>query len=129
MMVGEVGYDLRVMTVFQKHGISYILKATAANCITLVLWDDENLKPLVADLEQQFWQVVTKPVAVVCLLGTNMNHPGLLYKAAKALADNEINIACLSQSMRQVNMQFVISRESYIPAIIALNDALCFQTL
>lgn len=141
MMVGEVGYDLKIMKVFKKHDISYILKATAANCITLLIWDcDEKNKPLLADLALKFYQVVMKPVAVVCLLGTNMEHPGLLYKAAKALSDAKVNILCfryvfspshldiaLSQSMRQVNMQFVISRENYKRAIIALNDAMCFR--
>jgi aspartate kinase len=127
MMVGEVGYDLRVMKVFKKHRISYILKATAANCITVVIWEAEIVKALLADMQAKFYSVVMKPVAVVCLLGTNMTHPGLLYRAAKALADNNINIVCLSQSMRQVNMQFVIEREDYNEAIIALNDAMCYK--
>jgi len=130
MMVGEVGYDLSIMKVFKKNDMSYILKATAANCITLVLWDDKEKVPqLLGDLYSKFWAVDVKSVAVVCLLGTNMTHPGLLYRAAKALADNDINIVCFSQSMRQVNMQFVIDREQYVPAIIALNDALCLCEL
>jgi len=127
MMVGEVGYDLRVMKVFKKHRISYILKSTAANCITLVIWEAPNLKNALADMQAKFWQVVMKPVAVVCLLGTNMTVPGLLYKATKALARENVNIVCLSQSMRQVNMQFVIERENYRQAIICLNDAMCFR--
>lgn len=115
------------MKVFKKHQVSYILKATAANCITVLIWDNVANAKLVKDLEAKFYQVEMKSVAVVCLLGTNMGHPGLLYKAAKALADNKINIICLSQSMRQVNMQFVIRREDYKQAIIALNDAMCFR--
>ena len=39
-----------------------------------------------------------------------------------------INVECFSQSLRQVNMQFVIAREQYQPAIRALNDALCVHT-
>jgi aspartate kinase len=34
-------------------------------------------------------------------------------------------VECISQSLRQVNMQFVIRREHYEKAIVALNDALC----
>ena len=43
----------------------------------------------------------------------------------KALCDNHINIECFAQSLRQVNMQFVICREGYSSAIKALNNALC----
>ena len=41
------------------------------------------------------------------------------------MADNHINIDAFSQSLKQVNMQFVISREDYKKAIIAMNDVLC----
>ena len=46
---------------------------------------------------------------------------------AKALCDNHINIECFAQSLRQVNMQFVICREGYSDAIKALNSALCIE--
>ncbi len=127
MMVGEVGYDLNIMKIFEKHHVSYILKSTNANCITMVVWDKPKVNALVEELKSVFFEVIVKQVAMVCAMGTNIAHPGFLYKAAKALADNSVNIECFSQSMRQVNMQFVISRESYKTAIIALNDALCFN--
>ena len=38
-MVGTVGFDLGVMEIFRRHGVSYILKATNANSITHVIWD------------------------------------------------------------------------------------------
>jgi len=125
MMVGEVGYDLNVMQVFKSYNISYILKSTNANSITMVIWDNAKAKDLIAELKEKFYQVVDKQVAVVCCMGTNIAHPGFLYKAAKALCDNDINIECFAQSLRQVNMQFVITREGYSKAIVALNDALC----
>ncbi len=37
-MVGTVGFDLGLMEIFCRHGISYILKATNANSIAHVLW-------------------------------------------------------------------------------------------
>ena len=127
MMVGESGYDLSIMQHFMKYDISYILKATNANCITTVIWDNEKVSPLVEDLKANFYEVVVKPVAIVCALGTNIAQPGILAKASKALAENNINIDCFSQSLRQVSMQFVISRNDYEKAIIALNDALCYN--
>lgn len=125
MMVGEVGFDLRIMQVFEKYGVSYILKSTNANSITMVIWDKATSTPLIEELKEKFYQVEVKKVALVCCMGTNIAHPGFLYKAAKALCDNNINIECFAQSLRQVNMQFVIDREGYSSAIAALNNTLC----
>lgn len=125
MMVGEVGFDLRIMKVFEKHGVSYILKSTNANSITMVIWDKPKSVGLIEELKSVFYQVTVKEVALVCCMGTNIAHPGFLYKAAKALCDNHINIECFAQSLRQVNMQFVICRNGYSEAIKALNNALC----
>ncbi len=127
MMVGEVGFDLRIMQVFEKHGVSYILKSTNANSITMVIWDKPKAKDLIAELSEKFYQVEVKEVAIVCCMGTNIAHPGFLYKAAKTLCDNNINIECFAQSLRQVNMQFVIERKDYSAAIVALNNALCVE--
>ncbi|WP_424451949.1 ACT domain-containing protein, partial [Petrimonas mucosa] len=48
-----------------------------------------------------------------------------LYRAAKALHEKGINVESFAQSLMQVNMQFVISREHYEEGVIALNEALC----
>lgn len=126
MMVGESGFDLSIMQYYKKYNLSYIVKSTNANCITCIVWDNKKAYSLIEDLKANFFEVVVKPVSLVCAMGTNIAKPGFLYKAAKALTDNNINIVCFSQSMRQVNMQFVIERECYSKAIVALNDALCF---
>jgi aspartate kinase len=127
MMVGESGFDLSIMQYYKKHNISYIVKSTNANCITCVIWDNKKVAPLLEDLTANFYEVVVKPVALVCAMGTNIAKPGILAKASTALFENNINIECFSQSLRQVNMQFVITRENYEKAIIALNDALCYK--
>jgi len=127
MMVGEVGYDLKIMQILQKYGVSYILKSTNANSITMVAWDNPTVLKMIEEMKDHFYQVTAKPVAIVCTMGTNIAHPGFLYAAAKALSDNNINIECFGQSLRQVNMQFVIERQHYSKAVVALNDALCCQ--
>lgn len=127
MMVGEVGFDLKIMQIFARHGVSYILKSTNANSITMVIWDNVKSRDLIAELETNFYQIVVQRVALVCVMGTNIAMPGFLYKAAKALYDNNINVESFGQSLRQVNMQFVIQRESYKDAVIALNNALCLE--
>jgi aspartate kinase len=127
MMVGEVGFDLRIMQIFAKYCVSYILKSTNANSITMVIWDNYKSRELIADLEANFYQVIVERVSIVCVMGTNIAMPGFLYRASKALYDKKINIESFGQSLRQVNMQFVIKREFYNEAVIALNDALCLE--
>lgn len=125
MMVGEVGFDGRIMNYFVKHGVSYILKSTNANSITMVVWDNEKSHELIKVLREVFYQVTAEPMAIVCVMGTNIALPGFLYKASQALYEKNINIASFAQSLMQVNMQFVIQRESYEEAVIALNEKLC----
>lgn len=127
MMVGEVGFDLRIMTHFAKYGVSYILKSTNANSITMVVWENEKSKELIENIKDHFYQVRVVPVAIICAMGTNIAMPGFLYRASKALYEQNVNIESFGQSLRQVNMQFVISRADYNKAVIALNEALCLH--
>ena len=66
-------------------------------------------------------------MAIVSALGTNIALPGALAKATGALSENGINIEAVSQSLMQVNMQFVINRDDYHKAIIAMNKALFLE--
>lgn len=126
-MVGEVGFDRDIMQVFYTYQISYILKSTNANSISLLIWEKNLNTALVNELEGKYELVTIKKVAVVCALGSNIAKPGVLAKAAQVLAQNSININCVAQSLRQVNMQFVIDRDRFKDAIIALNTALCLE--
>ena len=127
LMVGQVGYDMNLMKVVQRYNISYILKATNANSITMVFWEKEIVEGLVTELKGMYHQVTIKKVALVCALGTNIAQPGALASATGALFEKNINIEAVSQSLMQVNMQFVIARSDYKEAIIALNGALCLE--
>jgi aspartate kinase len=53
-----------------------------------------------------------------------MQVPGLLAKAVRSLADANISIVALHQSMRQVDIQFIVDEESYEDAIRALHNGL-----
>ncbi|MFL5264298.1 MAG: aspartate kinase [Anaeromyxobacteraceae bacterium] len=126
-MVGTVGFDLGVMEIFRKHGVSYILKATNANSITHVVWDKSITSAFIEELANRYEVVTATPSAIVCVIGTNIAFPGVLARAAQALADTKINVNAVSQSLRQTSMQFVIDRDAYKRAVIALNAALCLN--
>ncbi|MGE5557103.1 MAG: aspartate kinase [Bacillota bacterium] len=124
-MVGEVGFDLDIMEIFKKYGISYIVKATNANSISLVIWENKYQDALGEELRKSYQQLTMEKVAILCLIGSNIAKPGIFAKASRVLAEEGINIICISQSMRQVNIQLIINREDFNRGIIALNKALC----
>jgi len=125
LMVGEVGIDLKIGEVLKKHDVSYIMKSTNANSITLGIWNNDKVAGIVAVLKEEFQVVDTLPAAIVCVIGSNIAQPGILAKAAGLLSENRINIICVSQSMRQVNVQFVVEKEKFEDAILCLNNSLC----
>jgi aspartate kinase len=124
-MVGEVGFDLRIMKILENFNISYISKATNANTIGIVINDAERIDDLYATLVEKFELVTREPVAIVCAIGSNIARPGVLAEAAKALAEANINILAVSQTSRQTNMQFIVRREHFFDAQRALHRALC----
>lgn len=125
LMVGQVGFDLNLMKVIQRHNISYILKATNANSITMVFWEKDVSEGMATELKGLYHKVTIKKMALVCAMGTNITYPGSLSKATTALFEGGVNVEAVSQSLMQVNMQFVVSRKDYHNAIRLLNRALC----
>ncbi|KIO77876.1 aspartate kinase [Pedobacter lusitanus] len=123
-MVGNVGSDLQIMQAFYDHKVSYTFKSTSANSISIVIWARDFSKKLISQLEDDFEKVTIENVAMVCLLGTNMDEPGLLAKSASALTENNINIKSAGFALRKVNIQFLIAPEHFKTAVIALNKAL-----
>ena len=123
-MVGTPGSDLEIMQLFYNHNISYNFKATNANSISIVIWEKDFDKKLIHELEANFEKVTVEKAAMVCLIGSNMDRPGLLAKSATALAENNINIKSAGFALRKVNIQFLIAREDFDTAIIALNKAM-----
>ncbi len=126
-MVGEVGFDMSIMEVLRRHGVSYINKATNANTIDIIIYDRDCTPELLAELAADFEDVKTEKVAIVCAIGSNIAKPGILAKAAAALASKEINILTVSQTSRQTNMQFTVDRAQFVAAQKVLHHALCVE--
>ena len=124
-MVGEVGFDLKIMEVLAKHNASYVSKVTNANTIGMTVADKDCTPELIRDLKDRFELVTLEQVALVCAIGSNIAKPGVLAQAASALAQANINILAVSQAARQTNMQFVVSRNSCREAQKALHRSLC----
>ncbi len=124
-MVGEVGFDLRIMAIFDRNNVSYISKMTNANTIDLIIEEKDCSPNLLAELDQMLEKVTVKSVAIVCAIGSNIAQPGIMAKAAQSLAAKDINILAVSQTTRQTNMQFIVERSQFANAQKALHSALC----
>ena len=123
-MVGGVGYDHKLTEFLARNGINYIAKNTNANTIThYIPQKSKNIEACMAEMRKAFVHatVTGTPVAVVSVIGTNMKIPGFLAKAAKALYEADINVLALDQVMRQVNIQFIVSRDDFKKAQIVLH--------
>ena len=123
-MVGVSGYDYRLLKSFAECDINIIAKNTNANTIThYVSEKTKGLDKCVAALKKHFpaAKVSISKVAIVAVIGTNMNIPGFLSRAASALYKANINVLALTQCMRQVNMQFIIERKCFEEAQISLH--------
>ncbi len=123
-MVGQSGYDYHLLESLSENKISYIAKNTNANTITHYVSERaRNLPKCIEQLERNFpgATITTRRVAVAAVLGSNMKLPGFLSRAAAALAAANINVLALDQCMRQVNMQFIIERDDFKKAQIALH--------
>jgi aspartate kinase len=53
-----------------------------------------------------------------------MRVPGILAQAVTALAEAKINVQAIHQSMRQVDMQFVVEEDDYELAVKSLHKRL-----
>jgi len=124
LMVGSVGYDLRIMQELEKHSVSYIFKTTSANSISMVIWEKDAKKELLEALQNKYEAVTIQEAALVCLVGTNIHQPGILARTAQVLAENAINILSVGCALRQVNIQVVVERQYFRKAISLLNQ--CF---
>ena len=103
-MVGEVGFDMRIMEIFRKYGVSYISKVTNANTIDLIILEKDCTNKLVDELSKTFELISVRPVAIVCAIGSNIGQPGIMARASSALAKEKINIFAVSQTTRQTNI-------------------------
>lgn len=66
-------------------------------------------------------EINQQKVSIVSAIGSDMKIPGILAKTVSALAEKQISVLAMHQSMRQVDMQFVIDEDAYTDAMKSLH--------
>ncbi|ACG77753.1 aspartate kinase [Phenylobacterium zucineum HLK1] len=126
-MVGVKGYDAGILAVLTRHAARIVSKASNANTISHYLdATPKQVKRVIADLEREFPNatVTTQQVAVVAVIGSDLNIPGLTAAAAQALADAGVEILGIQQLTRRVDLQFVVRERDYAASVQALHARL-----
>lgn len=115
-MVGEPGYDHRLTRHLADFGINYIAKTTNANTIEhFIPQKSKRLPECIESIKREFpsSEVHCEEVGIVSVIGSNMKIPGFLSRAANALAAAGVNVLALDQTLRQINIQFMVSRSDF----------------
>lgn len=124
-MMGEMHlYDRDILQSIARFKAEIVTKDITANSITHYLATNlKTARRIRAAIEEQHpgSRIEVRKVAIVSAIGSDMKVPGLLSKAVGALADANISVLAMHQSMRQVDMQFVIDEANYDIAVKSLH--------
>lgn len=127
-MQGQLArYDREFLALVERFSGEIVTKDVTANSITHYLATNlKTAKRIRAALAERFpdARLQVRRVAVVSAIGSDMKVPGLLSQAVAALAEADISILAVHQSIRQVDMQFVVDEGDYEAAIRALHRRL-----
>jgi aspartate kinase len=127
-MAGNIDhYDQQILSTIRRFKAHIISKDINANTITHYLSANlKTIKRIRKALEQLFVdaELDQQKVAIVSAIGSDMKIPGILAKTVGALAEKNISVLAMHQSMRQVDMQFVINEDDYDAAIKNLHTGL-----
>jgi aspartate kinase len=127
-MVGKVDeYEKTLLDLFRRFRVQVVTKDLNANTITHYLGCNlKSVKRILRAIKEHYpeAEIDHRQVALVSAIGSDMQVPGLLARAVRALADNTISIVAMHQSMRQVDMQFIVDAADYEGAIRSLHGGL-----
>lgn len=117
-------YDPEIVAVIKEFKAHIVSKDINANSVTHYLSTNlKTVKRIRRKLESLFpeAEVDQKRVAIVSAIGSDLRINGLLAEMTKSLSDANISIEAVHQTLRQVDVQFVIAEDDYAPAVRALH--------
>lgn len=120
-------YDRELVAIIKRFKAHTVSKDINANTITHFLSTNlKTVKRIRAVIEGHYpeAEVNQQKVAIVSAIGSDMQIPGILAKAIQALANKNISVLALHQSMRQVGMRFIVNESNYDDTVKSLHTAL-----
>jgi aspartate kinase len=127
-MAGQIDlYDREILASIRRFGARIVSKDINANTITHYLGANlKTVKRIRRNLQETYpeAEIDQKQVSIVSAIGSDMQIAGILAEAVGSLARSSISVQAMHQSMRQVDMQFVVDDEDYEAAIRSLHHCL-----
>jgi aspartate kinase len=122
-MLHAHGFLFQIFKVFNDHKVSIDAITTSEISVSVTLDDSALLnKKLIADLSQFADVQVEENLALVSLIGNNINHtPGLGKKIFETIADINVRMICLGASKH--NFCFIVNEDQAPLAIQRLHTA------
>ncbi|WP_347331390.1 aspartate kinase [Marinimicrobium locisalis] len=127
-MMGNIEkYDSGILHQISRFKAHVVSKDINAN--TIVHYVAGNLKTVnrIRNMLEEKYpdaEIDVRKIAVVSAIGSDMKVSGMLAKSATALSSANISVLAVHQSIRQVDMQFVINEDDYEQAVKSLHKAL-----
>lgn len=127
-MAGSIhDYDMETLTLIKRFKAHIVSKDINANTLTHYLATNlKTIKRLISNLQEKFpeAEINQQKIAIVSAIGSDMQVPGILAQTVKAVADRNISVLAIHQSMRQVDMQFVVNEADYEETVKGLHAVL-----
>ncbi|MFW6092681.1 MAG: aspartate kinase [Pseudomonadota bacterium] len=123
-IVDQAGHAFGIQKILDRYKLRTVTRESNANSITYYLATSlKNVKRIEQDLEEAFPNatVTVRRVAIVAAVGSNLDVSGLLSKCVSALAEDDINVLAVHQSMRAVDIKFVVHEQDLKRATVALH--------
>lgn len=131
LMNREVGFGRKVLQILEDLNIRWEHMPTGIDDLSIVIRERE-LTPikeqeisnyLIHKLEVDEFSI-TRNLSIIMIVGENMkSRIGVTAVATKALSDNQINLAMISQGSSEVSVMFVVNTDDEEKAIKALYQA------
>ena len=127
-MMGSIAdYDSEVLAMIKRFKARLVSKDINANTLTHYLATNlKTVRRIRAELEKTYpeAELNMRKVSIVSAIGSDMQIPGILAKAVSAIAETQVSVLAMHQSMRQVDMQFVVDESDYHDTVKGLHRAL-----
>lgn len=131
LMNKEVGFGRKVLQILEDLNIRWEHMPTGIDDLSVVIREreltpikeQEILKYLIQKLEVDEVSI-TKNLSIIMIVGEQMkSHVGVTATATKALSENKINLAMISQGSSEFSVMFVVNTKDEKKAIKALYHA------
>ena len=131
-MVGVKGFDAKILQSLTQHKVSIVAKSSNANTIThYVDASLKSVKRVERDLAEAYpaASVTTRGLSVVAAIGRDLKGLNALGTGLGALKEAGISPVAVQQGPRNVDIQFVLTREDADNAVKLLHAALIGQEM